>query len=112
MSSDGINVSVICPGGMNTNETIINTNKSNNWLARQSIMNPEEVAPIAIKGLLKCKEIIVPGRMNKLYLLINMLLPSFIIKMIANNHINKFKSYNTGNQSVKGTVFHKLLEST
>lgn len=112
LSSDGINVSVICPGGMNTNETIINTNKSNNWLARQSIMNPEEVAPIAIKGLLKCEEIIIPGRMNKLFLLINMLLPSFIIKMIANNHINKFKSYNTGNHAVKGTVFHKLLEST
>jgi short-subunit dehydrogenase len=99
LSSDGINVSVICPGGMNTNATIIMTNKSNNWLARQSIMNPEEVAPIAIKGLLNRKEIIIPGRMNKLFLIIDKLLPSFIIKMIANNHINKFKSYSIGNQN-------------
>jgi short-subunit dehydrogenase len=105
LSSDGVNVSVICPGGMNTNETIIKTNKSNNWLARQSIMNPEEVAPIAIKGLLNRKEIIIPGRMNKLFLLIDKLLPSFIIKMIANNHINKFKSYNIGNQTTNNLVY-------
>jgi short-subunit dehydrogenase len=105
LSSDGVNVSVICPGGMNTNATIIKTNESNNWLARQSIMNPEEVAPIAIKGLLNRKEIIIPGRMNKLFLLIDKLLPSFIIKMIANNHINKFKSYNIGNQTTNDLVY-------
>jgi short-subunit dehydrogenase len=111
LSSKGVNVSVICPGGMNTNETIINTNKANNWLARQSIMNPEEVAPIAIKGLLNRKEIIIPGRMNKLFLLIDWLLPSFIIKMIANNHINKFKSYNVGNYSKPEADFSGLLET-
>jgi short-subunit dehydrogenase len=112
LSSEGVNVSVICPGGMNTNETIIKTNKANNWLARQSIMNPEEVAPIAIKGLLNRKEIIIPGRMNKLFLLIDKLLPSFLIKMIANNHVNKFKSYSVGIKSAKETVFSGLLETT
>jgi uncharacterized protein len=111
LSGEGINVSVICPGGMNTNKTIINTNKANNWLARQSIMNPEEVAPIAIKGLLNRKEIIIPGRMNKLFLLIDWLLPSFIIKMIANNHINKFKSYNVGNQPINEADFSGLLKT-
>jgi uncharacterized protein len=111
LSGEGVNVSVICPGGMNTNETIIKTNKANNWLARQSIMNPEEVAPIAIKGLLNRKEIIIPGRMNKLFLLIDWLLPSFIIKMIANNHINKFKSYNVGNQPINEADFSGLLKT-
>lgn len=99
LSSDGINVSVICPGGMNTNPTTIMTNKSNNWLARQSIMNPEEVASIAIKGLLNRDEIIIPGFMNKLFLLVDKLLPSFIIKIIANSHVNKFKSYNIGTRN-------------
>lgn len=112
LSTEGVNVSVICPGGMNTNETIIKTNEANNWLARQSIMNPEEVAPIAIKGLLNRKEIIIPGRMNKLFLLIDKLLPSFIIKIIANYHINKFKSYNIGNKAIKETVFNGLLETS
>lgn len=102
LSSDGINVSVICPGGMNTNATTIMTNKSNNWLGRQSIMNPEEVASIAIKGVLNRKEIIIPGCMNKLFLLIDKLLPEFVIKIIANSHVNKFKSYNieTRNQDL------------
>jgi short-subunit dehydrogenase len=112
LSPKGVNVSVVCPGGMNTNETIIKTNKANNWLARQSIMNPEEVAPIAINGLLNRKEIIIPGRMNKLFLLIDKLLPSFLIKMIANNHVNKFKSYLVGNQSVNETELGRLLETT
>ncbi len=112
LSTEGVNVSVICPGGMNTNETIIKTNKANNWLARQSIMNPEEVASIAIKGLLNRKEIIIPGRMNKLFLLIDKLLPSFLIKMIANNHVNKFKSYSVGIQPINETVFSGLLETT
>lgn len=112
LRDEGVNVSVICPGGMNTNETIIKTNKANNWLARQSIMNPEDVAPIAIKGLLNRKEIIIPGRMNKLFLLINKLLPSFIIKMIANKHVNKFKSYSVGIKSAKEPTFRGLLETT
>lgn len=111
LSGEGVNVSVICPGGMNTNETIIKTNKANNWLARQSIMNPEEVAPIAIKGLLHRKEIIVPGRMNKLFLIIDKLLPSFLIKMIANNHVNKFKSYSVGNYPITKTVYAGMLET-
>lgn len=112
LSDEGVNVSVICPGGMNTNETIIKTNKANNWLARQSIMNPEDVAPIAIKGLLNRKEIIIPGRMNKLFLLIDKLLPSFLIKMIANNHVNKFKSYSVGIKPANETVFSGMLETT
>ncbi|MBP6757887.1 MAG: SDR family NAD(P)-dependent oxidoreductase [Flavobacterium sp.] len=112
LSDEGVNVSVICPGGMKTNETIIKTNKANNWLARQSIMNPEDVAPIAIKGLLNRKEIIIPGRMNKLFLLIDKLLPSFLIKMIANNHVNKFKSYSVGIKPANETVFSGMLETT
>ena len=111
LSSKGINVSVVCPGGMNTNPTIIKTNKANNWIARQSIMDPEDVAPIAIKGLLNRKEIIIPGRMNKLFLIIDRLLPSFLIKMIANNHVNKFKSYDIGNETINNTAFPGLLET-
>ncbi len=111
LKSEEVNVSVICPGGMNTNATIIKTNESINWLARQSIMNPDEVAQIAIKGLLKRKEIIIPGHMNKLFLLINMMLPSFIIKMIANNHVNKFNSYSLENQPINKTAFNRLPET-
>lgn len=106
LSSNGVNVSVICPGGMNTNTAIIETNNSNGWLARQSIMDPEEVAQIAIKGLLNRKEIIIPGLINKLFLMLDKMLPSYIVKIIANNQMNKLKSYNALNQN------HDLLTSS
>ncbi|MFV8340899.1 SDR family NAD(P)-dependent oxidoreductase [Flavobacterium sp. XS2P39] len=92
LKSDGINVSVICPGGMNTNSSVMITNKANNWLMRMSLMNPEDVAPIAIKGLLNRKEIIIPGRINKLFLLADKLLPPIINEMISTHHMKKLKS--------------------
>jgi short-subunit dehydrogenase len=88
LKPQGINVSVICPGSMNTNSSIILFNKSANWLARQSVMNPEKVAPIAIDGLLKGKEVIIPGRVNKLFLILNNLIPPTLKKIITNKQMN------------------------
>lgn len=96
LKSDGINVSVICPGGMNTNAAIMETNQSNNWLMRMSFMNPDDVAPIAIKGLLNRKEIIIPGKLNKLFLLTQKLLPPIINEMITNHQMKKLKSISVG----------------
>lgn len=55
-------------------------------------MNPEEVAPVAITGLLKGKEVIIPGRINKMFLLMDKLLPSFIKKMITSHQMKNIKS--------------------
>lgn len=50
-------------------------------------MNPEEVAPIAIDGLLKRKEVIIPGSVNKLFLVLNKLIPASLKKVITNNQM-------------------------
>lgn len=89
LKNDNINVSVICPGPMNTNPSVIMVTKSSNWIARQSAMYPEDVAKIAIDGLLKKKEEIIPGRINKSFLLLNKILPAFIKRMLTNNEMNK-----------------------
>jgi short-subunit dehydrogenase len=88
LKTEGINVSVVCPGSMNTNTSIILFNKSAGWLARQSVMNPEEVAPIAIDGLLKGKEVIIPGIVNKFFLVLNNLIPPALKKLITNKQMN------------------------
>ena len=89
---EGIRVSVICPGSMNTNTSIRLLNRSCNWLARQAVMEPEEVAPIAINGLLKGKEVIFPGRVNRLFLFFDKLLPAFIKEKITGHQLKKLNS--------------------
>lgn len=95
LENDNVHVSVICPGGMNTNKSVTLVNKACTGLAGLSIMNPEEVAKIAINGLLKNKEVIIPGRVNQLFMLMNILLPPFLKKMLTNNQMKKLRSANT-----------------
>jgi uncharacterized protein len=87
-----VHVSVICPGGMNTNVSVSLLNRSTGWLSRQAIMNPEQVAPIAINGLLKQKEVIIPGRINKIFVLLNRILPKVLKKEITNHQMKKLLS--------------------
>ncbi len=46
-------------------------------------MNPEVVAPIAIRKLLKGKEVIIPGFINRLCVALNKVLPSPVKKMLT-----------------------------
>lgn len=92
LKPDGVHVSVICPGGMNTNIPLTILNKSLGRLPRMSILKPELVAGIAINGLLKKREVIIPGKLNRLVILMDKLLPAFMIKMIATYQMNQIKT--------------------
>jgi uncharacterized protein len=92
LKKDNVHVSVVCPGGMNTNLSVTLLNKTSSWLSRLSVMNPDEVAPLAIDGLFKRKEVIIPGLVNKMFLLLDKLLPSFIKKMITGHQMKNLKS--------------------
>jgi short-subunit dehydrogenase len=95
LEKNNVHVSVLCPGGMNTNLTLTLMNKTGNFFSRLSVMNPEDVAPVAIDGLLKGKEVIIPGRMNKFFMLLNWLLPKCIKKIIANNSMKRLEPGNS-----------------
>jgi len=94
LKRDHIHVSVLCPGSMNTNLSITLMNKTGNYLTRLSVMNPEEVVPIALDGLLKRKIVIIPGRINRFYLILGAILPGFIKKIIINRSINRLTPNN------------------
>jgi uncharacterized protein len=91
VKGDGIRVSVLCPGGINTNLSVTMLNKSGTWLSRLSVMNPEQVAPTAIDGLLKGKEVIVPGALNKCFMLFDKILPSFIKTKLTGYSMRKLQ---------------------
>lgn len=88
-----IYVSVVCPGGMNTNAALTVANLSQKGFNRWSIMNPEEVAKITIDKMFKKKEVIIPGIWNRLFIILDRFLPTFIKEWITQLIMKKTKVY-------------------
>lgn len=78
LACSGVSVSVLCPGGTDSNEKTTAINKDLKGLAKISILQPEEVAKEAIDKMLKGKARIIPGFLNKLSYHIGRLTPEFI----------------------------------
>ena len=88
---NGIRVSVLCPGGINTNLSVTLLNRTGSWLSQQAVLNPERVAEIAMNGLLKGKQVIIPGRINNLFMFLDKIFPEFIKTPITRYGINKLR---------------------
>jgi len=95
VEKDNIHVSVLCPGGMNTNLALTLMNKTGNLISRLSIMDPEKVVPVAIDGLLKGRAVIIPGKMNKLFMLLNKILPGNIKKILTGHGMKRIDPDNS-----------------
>lgn len=80
-----VKVSVVCPGGINTNERVRKSNEALKGIARKAVQSPEVVAAIAIRGLLAGKAVIVPGKINRLTVWLSRLIPGYFINMIIAN---------------------------
>lgn len=85
----GVHVSVLCPGGMFTNGEITALIAASGYLSRRSCLTPEQAAPAALDGLLARQEVIVPGRLNRCFLLLHVLLPRFIQSIILNSTLHR-----------------------
>lgn len=91
LKEENISVSVACPGGMNTNFTVSMLNRTGNCFSRISILNPEQVAPIVIEKMLKGKEVIIPGMVNRFSMVLDKLLPSFVKKFLIGKLVKALK---------------------
>lgn len=85
----GLQVSALCPGPVNTNPRLFETNGKLSGMARKTVMEPDEVACFAIDGMLQGKSVIIPGRFNQLLLLTNRLVPDFIRNFLIRREMNK-----------------------
>ncbi len=79
---------------MNTNLALTLMNKTGSFLSRLSVMNPEDVVPIAIDGLLNGKEVIIPGKLNNFFMLLDKILPDAIKKIITGYGMKKLNPDN------------------
>jgi short-subunit dehydrogenase len=84
-----VSVSVICPGGMNTTLSLIVQNRRLTGMSRWSIMDPEEVATIAINGMLEGKEVIIPGGWNRFFIFLDKIIPPGIKDYLLNQQVMK-----------------------
>jgi short-subunit dehydrogenase len=91
LKSKGVNVTVLLPGGMNTNIEKYITNKATGFFPQLSFMNPEDVAPVAIKALLEGKEEIIPGYTNKFFRFLDYILPGPLKKMLTLYNFKKIE---------------------
>jgi short-subunit dehydrogenase len=89
LKKKNVHVSTICPGGMNTTLWQLVLNRSLSGISRWSVMDPEDVAWIAIEGLLKKKKLIIPGWWNRFFMILDRIMPGFIKERFAERATNK-----------------------
>mgnify|MGYP001597313060 FL=1 len=70
-----ISVSVVCPGPVDTNERLLKAHRSMKGLAKMAVMSPEAVAQYTMLSVLRKRRVIVPGKLNRISLLLNRLVP-------------------------------------
>lgn len=94
LKQHNIIVSVLCPGGTDSNHKTIAINKELKGFAKWSILQPEDVAKEAIEKMLKGKARIIPGLLNKFSYHISRITPGFIKAAVVSNafkHVEKHK---------------------
>ena len=89
LRKDNISVTTICPGGLNTTTRLCYQNRILGWISRESVLNPEDAAKIAINGMMHKKKVIVPGFVNKCFMALDKILPNFIKELLTSREINK-----------------------
>jgi hypothetical protein len=85
-----IHVSVLCPGAVRTNKETCQRLDRHGWWAKKSAMMPGEVAEAAIKRMLRNKAIIIPGLINRIFLMLDRLLPSIIKEKVLDSELRTF----------------------
>lgn len=87
LKREGVQVSVLCPGGINSNPAQFLLNYRSTWITKSSCMLPEQVAGIAMHDLLRGKETIIPGKWNNLFVYMDKLLPSFVKERLVSKQV-------------------------
>ena len=90
LKKDAVSVTTVCPGGLNTSTRLCYQNRIVGLITRESTLNPEKAAKIAIDGMLSKKKIIIPGFVNKCFMILDKILPEFIKDILTNREIKKF----------------------
>ncbi len=88
----GVTVSALCPGGTKTEfGGGVNKNDSKPFLLKS--MDPEKVAKIAYRTMMKGKRVVVPGFMNKFQIFMTRFLPRKLVVDMAEKAMREYKDF-------------------
>jgi len=88
LAGSNVKLSLLSPGGINTKPELLVMNNTLKGISKATILEPEQVARIAIDGLLKGKKEIIPGMVNRMLVLLNSLLPDYVKDSIIKRRLN------------------------
>ena len=88
----GVSVSVLCPGPVITNEDGLRRVKAQGWRAKLLVTMPEDIAPLAIRGMLKGKAVIVPGWLVRALILTSYLTPRPLRMRILERLFSRYRN--------------------
>lgn len=84
---------VAVPSAVRTNKITMGRIERNGWFSQKSALNPEEVAAEIISGMFNGKNVIVPGKLSKLFFNVALFVPEGIILRLTRKI---FKNYRQG----------------
>lgn len=87
-----ITVSALCPGPVITNEDGLKRVRAMGTLAKIAVTMPEDLAPEAIAGMLKGKDIIHPGALVKFMAFLGVVVPRRIKLYILERMFSKYRT--------------------
>jgi short-subunit dehydrogenase len=87
LHGSNVKVSLLSPGGINTKPELLVMNNKLKGISKATIMEPGDVARIAVDGLLKGKKEIIPGWINRMLVLLNSLLPAGVKNIIIRQRL-------------------------
>lgn len=88
-----VSVTVISPGPVETNERIQAAHKNMKGLAKKAVMFPEEVATQALDAMFAHKKKFIPGKINRLFLLLDWLVPTAVKNRILTKEMKRQASF-------------------
>ena len=94
LKDTNISVSVLLPGPMTTNGSVCRRIQKQGFFAKILNLDPKVVAKIAITQTLKCKEVVIPGWLNKICWILMKSIPEFIgISLIGKIYKREVEEY-------------------
>ncbi len=92
LENTNIQVTVISPGPVDSNPRLLEIHRNMKGIARKTVMKPQEIAEAGLDALFSGKNELVPGGMNRLLLLLNRMMPSFLRKGIIRKEMKRQQS--------------------